>query len=169
MIAFGKLARSRKGPWGGQTSDIETDHLRMTLDHDSGAMDGTILKGAHAGRSLDDLGLDDLLALLAEFEASDPPSARLLETYLDRSRHDDWREARDARADRAQGRANGRSGGEAMTPEEAREILDVGPDASESEIREAHHRLMQRNHPDHGGSTYIAARINLAKEVLLRH
>jgi len=163
MVAIGNMARSRMGPSGGQTSDIETDHLRMTLDHDSGAMSGTVLKGDHAGRALDDLGLDDLLALLAAFEAADPPSARLLETYLDRSRHDDWRDVREARAHRARGPA--RNG---MTAEEAREILGVGPDASESDIREAHHRLMQRNHPDHGGSTYLAARINLAKEVLLR-
>ena len=149
-------------PRGGQTSDVETDYLRMTLDHDSGEMSGMVLKGAFAGRAFDDLSLDELLALFEECLRADEKGAQVLEAYLDRSRHTGWRDAMDTRSG-----SRDRAGGAEMTTTEAREILGVGEDATEDEIKTAHCDLMQRNHPDRGGSTYLAAKINLAKEFLL--
>ena len=148
-------------PTVGQTSDVETDYLRMTLDHDSGEMSGVVLKGAHAGRAFGDLGLEELLTLFEECLRADEKGAQVLEAYLDRSRHTGWRDAMDAR------NTGGRTGDAEMTVAEAREILGVGEDAGSDEIKAAHRDLMQRNHPDRGGSTYLAAKINLAKELLL--
>ncbi len=155
---FGGLGRTRPTP--GQASDVETEYLRMELDHDSGEMSGTVLKGRFAGRGLNEMGLAELLALFEELLGADSRAARLVETYLDRSPHTDWRERMQARGQRGGGKAQ-------MMAEEARDILGVGPNATSDEIKAAHRRLMQQHHPDRGGSTYLAAKINLAKEVLL--
>ena len=147
----------------GQRSDVETAWLRMNLDHDSGTLDGLILQGNRKGRRLSELPAEQLLDLLAELRVADQDSAALLETYLD-AVHAGWRAARDEApqdADAGQSRA-----GE-MTQDEARRILGVARDASEEEILQAWRALMKRNHPDQGGSAYLAAKINQAKELLV--
>jgi DnaJ-domain-containing protein 1 len=137
----------------------------MELDHDTGAMDGTVLAGNWAGRrlgTLDDAALQDLLA---ECRRSDPDGARLLEAYLDR-RSPGWRED----AERDDHARPGRPAAGSMTEEEAYEVLGLAPGAGPDEIRRAHRALMKKLHPDQGGSTYLAARVNQAKEILLsRH
>ena len=165
--ALWRMARSWGGPSPGQTSDVETKYLRMQLDHDSGQLGGTVLLGPCRGRRLDELGLEELLALLRECRVEDEPSVAILEAYLDRAHGADWR-GRQAGA--SAGSAGGPeqphpSGG--MTREEAYEILGLKPGASETEIRDAHRRLMLKIHPDQGGSTYLAAKINQAKDALL--
>lgn len=157
---MGRLGRARPSP--GQSSNVETAYLRMALDHDSGEMDGTVLQGPFAGRALSSLDLEELLSLLAECARADHPSLRLLEAYLDRGPHGDWRERMNTREGAA-----GTAGQASMSPDEAREILGVDENSTADDIKEAHRRLMKANHPDHGGSTYLAAKINLAKEVLL--
>jgi len=171
LLRLGALFRAGFANVGGRrggerASSVETAYLAMTLDHASGEIDGMVLKGAFEGRHLSNLSLDELLALLGECARADPASVPLVESFLDRGPHRDWRERMRARAERNGGRA-GTTGGEAMTVEEAREILGVAADATADEIRRAHRLLMQKNHPDHGGSTYLAAKINGAKEVLL--
>ncbi len=156
-----RLSNTR-GPKPGNTSDVESAWFRMSLDHDTGAMDGVILKGAQRGRRLSELAAADLLAILADARIEDPESAALLEAYLDRVQPA-WRSESDAAAEEpTRGAPSG-----AMSREEAYRILGLQPGASEEQIRDAHRRLMKSNHPDLGGSDYLAAKINEAKERLL--
>ena len=156
-----------RAPAGGQTSTVTTAFLRMSLDHDTGSMNGTVLRGQFAGLRVEELGVGDLLALLRECRAEDEEGARLLEAYLDRL-HPDWRD------ELAGGRGGDAGGGSArptggdMSVEEAYAILGVKPGATPDQIKEAHRRLMVKLHPDHGGSDYLATKINRARDVLLR-
>jgi hypothetical protein len=156
--------KSAAGPTPGTTSNVETATLRMTLDHDSGALDGAVLAGTFRGRSLSDLDRASLAELLDECRAGDPQGASLVEAYLDRRFGPDWRGAAQGRAG-ASGKRGFSAG--AMSREEAYEILGLEPGAGEDEIKAAYHRLMMKLHPDQGGSTFLAAKINQAREVLL--
>ena len=153
----------RTNPTPGQTSSVETEYLEMTLDHDSGNMSGRIKRGAFVGYMLDELSREELIALLHECVSADPEAAQLVEAYLDRMQ-DGWRDE-DVSAGRARG-ADGLSGA-TMTTDEAYQILGLEPGSSHDEVRNAHHRLMLKIHPDQGGSTYLATKINQAKETLL--
>lgn len=142
---------------GGRSSVVETEILRMRLDHDTGAISGEVRRGPFTGRPLDSLSETELLNLWQRCVVEDEQGARLLETYLDRLKPD-WREA---------GKARAAAGGEAMTREQAFAILGLSPDADVGQIKEAHRRLMMKLHPDHGGSTYLATQLNRAKDILL--
>jgi len=167
LIRVRSLLDRYRPPSGSQTSTVATPFLRMTLDHDTGSMTGTILQGRFSGMRVEELGSADLLALLRECRAEDEEGARLLEAYLDRV-HPDWR-------DELAGERTGSSGSGArstsgdMTVEEAFAILGLAPGADAEAIKEAHRRLMVKLHPDHGGSDYLATKINRARDVLLHH
>jgi hypothetical protein len=146
---------------GGQTSAIQTRFVDMTLDHGSGRMDGTVREGPSLGRRLSDLGLAELLALLSLCRVQDPQSAAVLEAYLDRERGD-WRDSYESPAAGPQVRPS-----TAMDRAEALRVLGLAEGAGPDEVRAAHRSLMQRFHPDRGGSDYLAAMINEAKRVLM--
>jgi hypothetical protein len=152
--------RTQKSP--GQTSRVKTAYLEMELDHDSGAMRGRVLAGKCQGSSLDALDPPTLMGLLREVDGD---SRDLLGAYLDR-RQPGWREH--AQGDTAPGQGRRASSGSKMTEEEAYQILGVQPGASPQDITRAHRSLMKKLHPDQGGSTYLAARVNEAKDVLFR-
>ncbi|HEX4411620.1 MAG TPA: DnaJ domain-containing protein [Xanthobacteraceae bacterium] len=157
--AFG--ARTQRS--GGKVSRVRTSLLEMELEHDTGAMRGQVLSGHFAGVSLEALDRATLLSLFAE---ADDDSRQLLTTYLDR-REPGWRENAQGNAGAGSG-AGGPSRGGKMTEEEAYQILGIQPGASADEISRAHRSLMKKLHPDQGGTTYLAARVNEAKDVLLR-
>lgn len=159
--AFGTAAGGgwRDAGTGAQarTSAVETAYLRMTLDHDSGTLDGEVRAGEFQGRRLCQLTPAELARLWQECQA-DPQSAQVLEAWLDRH-HPDWRVTFFATA--------GQATGGAMSREEAYAVLGLKPGASHEEIREAHRRLMMHCHPDRGGSDWLASRLNQAKDILL--
>ena len=153
-------SRTQKSP--GQTSRVVTEHLEVELDHDTGEIAGCVLKGTFAGRQLEQLTPSEMARLWQDCRFADPQSAQILEVYLDRA-HPTWRD------DLARTGGEHTAGPEGrMTREEALEILGLEPGAGEEDIRRAHRDLMMKLHPDRGGSTYLAAKINEAKDVLLK-
>lgn len=144
----------------GQVSRVRSAFFEMELDHDTGAMRGRVLAGKYQGVTLEALDVSTLTPLLSEV---DEESRALLMAYLDR-RDAGWREH--AQGDTATGRAAPSSG--KMTEQEAYQILGLEAGASADAISRAHRALMKKLHPDQGGSTYLAARVNEAKEILLR-
>ena len=159
--------RAAKGPSPGNLSTIRTDYLEVALDHDSGRMTGHVLRGRFAGASLEDLTVDQLIELLAESRLADGQSAAIVEAFLDREHGSEWRSmaGADSGGSTAGGTGSGSSG--SMTLEEAYSVLGLAPGATPEEIKAAHHRLMKKFHPDQGGSDYLAAKLNQAKDKLL--
>jgi len=152
----------RRAPSGGFSTPgaakrtvVRTVYLDAWIDHGTGDVGGVVLKGKFTGRALDGLSDSDLFHLHGEC-ANDGDSLRVLESYLDRRLGAAWRSMHTPR-----------EGGDGMTREDALAALGLTADAGDEEIRAAHRRLIQRVHPDVGGSADLAARINRAKEVLL--
>ena len=147
--------RSRK-------SMIRTEYLAMELRHDSGDMDGEVLKGAFEGRQLSSLTLADLIQLARECGV-DPDSTQVLEAYLDRM-HKDWRSKVNQGEDVPESTEE-----PVMNRQLALEILGLGEGAGKEDVIKAHRKLMQKLHPDRGGTEYLAKKINAARDYLEEH
>ena len=166
LMGFGLLGWIKTdifGGWGssGGSARIRTKFLDVEVDRTTGAIRGRVIAGRKAGSALDALDTATLTALLAEV---DEESRRLLTAYLDRrgaGRREDAQQGANARQRAAPGPGK-------MSEEEAYQILGLEPGAGAEEIGRAYRALMKKLHPDQGGPTYLAARINEAKEVLLR-
>lgn len=146
----------------GNKSSVQTRFFRMSLDHDTGELDGEILEGPGKGSLLSQVNFEQAMDLWSRAQV-DPPSLQVLESWLDRT-WPDWREKAGAGPGSEQPSAAGTG---AMTRDEAWEILGLQPNASADDIKAAHRRLMRMVHPDHGGSTWLASRINQARDLLL--
>ncbi|WP_043359650.1 hypothetical protein [Belnapia sp. F-4-1] len=164
LVFFGPVLWRRIGGWiaarrfarpADDASTVETATLAMHLDHVTGTLSGRILRGAEAGRDLASLDLPTLFALMADCRSADPESIPLLETWLDRT-HPGWRDA-----------ASEPMEGGPMTRAEALSVLGLEEGADADAVRTAHRRLMRSAHPDRGGSDWLAARINQARDILL--
>jgi len=181
--------RAQPGSFGnrtsgaGSSSEIRTEFLHMVLDLETGQMRGGVVSGSYAGADLDSLGLDDLQSLYVDCCSATDQSRAVLEAYLERrpdcAGWQSWRQkdhgeggAQDGGNDRnynEQGRSGKRSSSASgMTAEEAREILGVAKDATREEINQAYKKQIKAVHPDHGGSDYLASKINAARSLLLR-
>jgi hypothetical protein len=149
---------SGKGP---QSSEITTRFIHMVLFHDTGMMDGTVLEGQLKDHKLSQLELGQLQGLFQECK-QDADSCNLLMAFLDRE-HEGWQDAgpHENTHQRSQDDTS-------MTEAQALDILGLDENASRDDIVNAHRRMMQKIHPDRGGSTYLAAKINGAKDFLLK-
>lgn len=153
--AFTSASSSSTGP---DQSEIKTRFLHVILIHSTGMMDGSVLEGSLEGSQLTDLNIEQLQALMDECRV-DRDSLNVLQAYLDRD-HPEWRGQSGNNENQAF------ESGE-MTRQQALEVLGLNPDATRDDIIAAHRKLMQKMHPDRGGSNYLAARINQAKDELL--
>ena len=166
-----RYARNRSriagGDGAGPNSALRTRYLNVSLNHATGSVDGEVIAGTLAGRRLSDLTRSEFSLLVSECR-NDPQSAQVLEAYLDRT-HPDWRSAGGSgERTGSTGERAAERGDRTLTIDEAYEILGLKPGASAAEIKSAHHRLMGGVHPDRGGSTYLAAKLNQARDLLLR-
>ena len=149
-------------------SSVETSLLRMTLDHESGEVDGELLDTVSEGKYLSEFGQPELIALYIIAEKQYPDSIEVLAAYLDRKYGSDWRAAANAgNGHEESGQRSRQSGSGEMTLTEAYAVLGLDHNATEEEVIAAHRKLMLKLHPDKGGNNYLAAKINQAKELLV--
>lgn len=157
----GRVAAA-KPPNRDQVSTIRTEFFDMELQHGDGSMDGVVLKGNFSKRRLSTLELPDLLELYQECRDY-ADSAQVLEAYIDRA-FPDWREHAQAGYEGAAAIADE----SLMTQTLALEILGLDETADKEQVTKAHRSLMQKMHPDRGGSDYLAQKINAAKDFLMK-
>lgn len=173
----------QQGGGAGKKSEIRTDYLYMLLDLETGQMQGSVHSGAYAGADLDSLGLDDLRLLYVQCCGAVDQSQAVLEAYFDRrpdcagwqawpktNKGDNGTYAGggDHTENESGQNNNGNSAAGDMTADAARKILDVASDATREEINRAYKQQIKTVHPDHGGSDYLASRLNAARSLLLR-
>ncbi len=171
LVGARKSPRVRFGPGAGRrtgaTSRLRSAVIEMEVDHASGVMCGTVLAGPDEGKSLAHMTREQCEALHRLCLSEDPEGARLLEAYLDR-RFPGWRAARNEGADARSRRAHAGARPGVMSEDEAYEVLGLHKGATRDDVMRSHRSLIKKLHPDHGGPTDLAARVNEAKDVLMR-
>ncbi len=170
LVGLGLWLLGKRMPWlpqddvwtdTGKTTSVRTAMLEMTLEHATGTTEGRVLAGQFAGRMLSQLSREDLFALLQDCARSDPQGAQLLRAYIELLGFAQEQAA-------CRGGKPGGNGPGGMSVQEAYDVLGLRPGATAEDIHSAHRALMKKHHPDQGGSTYFAAKINEAKDILLR-
>ena len=134
---------------------METATLSLRIDPATGTMSGTVLRGRHAGCDLTMLRRSQIEEIFVDCLENDPDSSPLLEAWIARMQPGDEADAP-------------RPGASPIGREEALAVLGLHEDASPDQVRAAYLRLMRVAHPDRGGSDWLAARLNEARDTLLR-
>ena len=157
----GGFGRKKGSSQSGKTngSKVSARYVTMTLNHETGELEGEVIDGRFAGQRLSAMSVAAIVQLYEECLQNDNESAALVESYLDRIHGETWRQAK-------HNQTSSHTDGN-MPHTEALEILGLSDGANKKEIIQAHRRLMQKVHPDRGGSDYLAAKINQAKDTLL--
>ncbi|MFK7892379.1 MAG: hypothetical protein AB8B63_16295 [Granulosicoccus sp.] len=171
LVRFLPMLKSHLGPsamggMGSRSSKVKTASLIMTLDHDSGSLDGQIMASELSGRQLQSLEIHELKSFLEYCNNHDAEAARLLMSYISRERAESWNQAHPgADAGHEGGASPGNSG--SMDKQEALQILGLEGEYTRKEVTQAHRSLMGKFHPDKGGNTYLATKLNNARDILL--
>jgi hypothetical protein len=139
-------------------SQFRTQFLVISMNFTTGSVEGEIISGDYNGKKLSELSQDELKQLSQQYKTADKESYVLLQAYLIRSGSSN---------DQAYQQYNPDNFNQ-LSEAEAYEILGLTNTASKDEVVKAHKRLMQRMHPDRGGSDYLAAKINAAKDQLVK-
>ena len=133
----------------------------MTLNHETGAINGEILQGAFTNKLLSELNNAELQQFYNYCQQNDSDTVRLLDAYIARERGE-WEEAPHSEQSKTT------NTNDDITQREAYDILGLEPGASKDDVVSAHRALMSQLHPDKGGSNYLAAKVNEAKKILLK-
>ena len=155
LMSMSSTAHANANASGSQQTETSTQELRMRLDHESGDIDGEVLVGRHEGRALSDLSPMEIKELHLALKETE--SRRLLEAYADRYHPT----ILDPQAE------DSPTVSPEMTHGRALKVLGLSTAATKDEIVAAHRRLIQRMHPDRGGSSFLAAELNAAKKFLM--
>lgn len=171
VAVIGYALWGRFGPGNGAKRSqprIRTLYLKMILDHDAGLFDGEVIKGTYRGTVLSAMTLEELRLLQIEV-SSDLDSVNILNAWLDHAHGGARRgESSDTGANgNGNGQQSHRQTNGVMNEEEAWNLLGLSRGASAGEIKASHRRLIKKVHPDHGGTDYLAYKINEAKDLLL--
>lgn len=137
-------------------SQFKTKSLNVTINFSNSQMDGEVLIGDLAGKKLSELSDEQLESIATELKDIDRESYALLYAYRMRRGNAGQQNEDGFNAESFNG----------LSESEAYEVLGLDPTASKEEVIKAHKRLVQRLHPDRGGSDYLAAKINAAKDRL---
>lgn len=155
LMSMSSTAHANSNASGSQQTETSTQELRMRLDHESGDIYGEVLVGRHEGRALSDLSPMEIKELHLALKETE--SRRLLEAYADRYHPT----ILDPQAEGSP------TASPEMTHGRALKVLGLSTAATKDEIVAAHRRLIQRMHPDRGGSSFLAAELNAAKKFLM--
>lgn len=155
MIQHYRRTQTQPPPSSGNTSEVNTSILRMTLNHDNKHLSGEVISGPFQGQQLDAMELSQLQILLDHCHQQDQDSVKLLVNYLTHRFGNNWQNQQAPNHQQPDENA-------------AYAILGLKPGASKTEVIKAHRQMMQKVHPDRGGSDYLAAQINEAKDLLMK-
>lgn len=150
------------GRFAGQKLGITrftTTWLIVEYDIARRSLDGQVIRGQFEGQRLSQLKTSELNDLLEEVK-DDFQSRAAVNAFM--MAHSGTRYEQNAQSP---SNVNGK-----MAVSQAYEILGLQANATDEDVKQAHKRLMQKLHPDRGGSSYLASQINAAKATLLnRH
>jgi hypothetical protein len=150
-------SRSQETSSSGNQSHLTTQVLNMILDHDNNQLHGEVIQGPLKGSQLDHLEMEQLRSLLDYCYQQELDSANLLVSYLEHRFGQDWQDTSSSVSKSK------------LEIDEAYAILGLQTGASKEEVVKAHRSMIQKVHPDRGGSDYLAAQINEAKDRIINY